>query len=139
MSQVLRATETLTGKTKTAGLWSFWWISLPRSHFVFLSTHSKHESVGLLRFCLGLVLDGSPLLLSAGTEAPSEKVGDVTRVLAGEVSSLTPGPEEVSVVAPDVSRVLNHHQHSFKSVTQVLLGANGSRDSSISRITMLQE
>ena len=25
-----------------------------RSHFVFRSTHSRHDSVGLLRFCLGL-------------------------------------------------------------------------------------
>lgn len=42
----------------------------PRSHLVFLSTHSRHESVGLFRFCLGLTLcpRASGLALVAGGE-----------------------------------------------------------------------
>lgn len=35
----------------------------PRSHLVFRSTHSKHDSVGLLRFCLGFGGFSMPLLV----------------------------------------------------------------------------
>lgn len=34
---------------------------LPLSHFVFLSTHSRQDSVGLFRFCLGFIRGCSPL------------------------------------------------------------------------------
>lgn len=64
----------------------------PRSHFVLRSTHSRHDSVGLLRFCFGFALGVPALLLPlpmvvlpSWIEVPSVRVGDVTMLPLGKV------------------------------------------------------
>lgn len=97
-------------------------MAIPLSHFVFLSTHSKHESVGLLRFCFGLTLDASPPSVPTSPEkaaVPLYGVGDVTARPELPDSSLVPWtpavarlipPSGVSMELHDGQPELFHHQ-----------------------------